>query len=86
MPWKKRAVKSTSGRVPPEWLQTSHKQGLADGEAKDRLHKAGRNELESKKENQYIKFFTYFQGPILYSMEIAVVLAAGLRDWVDLGT
>lgn len=24
-------------------------------------------------------------GPILYVMEIAVIIAAGLRDWIDFG-
>jgi H+-transporting ATPase len=27
----------------------------------------------------------YFRGPILYVMEIAVILAAGLQDWIDFG-
>jgi H+-transporting ATPase len=39
----------------------------------------------STKENQFIKFLSYFKGPILYVMELAVVLAAGLRDWIDFG-
>jgi hypothetical protein len=25
----------------------------------------------------------FFTGPILYVMELAVLLAAGLRDWID---
>lgn len=33
----------------------------------------------------FLKFFTFFQGPILYTMEIAVILAAGLEDWIDFG-
>lgn len=28
---------------------------------------------------------SYFRGPILYVMEIAVILAAGLQDWIDFG-
>lgn len=39
----------------------------------------------SPTENQFIKFISYFRGPILYVMEIAVILAAGLRDWIDFG-
>ncbi|KAJ7790069.1 plasma-membrane proton-e [Mycena olivaceomarginata] len=35
------------------------------------------------KENQLLKFISYFRGPILYTMEIAVVLSAGLQDWID---
>ena len=45
-----------------------------------------RNQLmASPDENQFLKFISYFRGPILYVMEIAVVLAAGLQDWVDFG-
>lgn len=32
-----------------------------------------------------LKFISYFRGPILYVMELAVILAAGLRDWIDFG-
>ena len=41
--------------------------------------------MHSPSENQFIKFFSYFRGPILYVMELAVLLAAGLRDWIDFG-
>ncbi|KIJ22554.1 hypothetical protein M422DRAFT_276988 [Sphaerobolus stellatus SS14] len=56
--------------------------GLDDEVAKRRL-RFGYNELESPHANPFLKFLSYFQGPILYVMEIAVLLAAGLRDWVD---
>lgn len=53
-------------------------------------------------EARFLKFLSYFQGPILYGelflkcpalfalmttivMELAVLLAAGLRDWIDFG-
>lgn len=39
----------------------------------------------SPTENQFVKFLSYFRGPILYVMELAVILAAGLRDWIDFG-
>lgn len=41
--------------------------------------------VSSPTENQFLKFVSYFRGPILYVMEIAVVLAAGLQDWIDFG-
>lgn len=41
--------------------------------------------FSSPTENQFMKFVSYFRGPILYVMEIAVILAAGLRDWIDFG-
>lgn len=39
----------------------------------------------SQNENQFLKFISYFRGPILYVMELAVCLSAGLRDWIDFG-
>lgn len=39
----------------------------------------------SPSENQFLKFVSYFRGPILYVMELAVVLSAGLQDWIDFG-
>lgn len=42
-------------------------------------------DLDSPSENQFLKFLSYFRGPILYVMEIAVILAAGLEDWIDFG-
>lgn len=41
--------------------------------------------MNSPNENQLLKFISYFKGPILYVMELAVLLSAGLQDWVDLG-
>lgn len=39
----------------------------------------------SPTENQLLKFISYFRGPILYVMELAVLLAGGLQDWIDFG-
>ena len=52
--------------VPEEWLGTDIKQGLTDAEVEDRRRKSGFNELTTEKENLFIKFLGYFQGPILY--------------------
>ncbi|GAA5951941.1 hypothetical protein JCM21900_000097 [Sporobolomyces salmonicolor] len=85
-PWKKVKVQSTTERkIPQEWLQTDHSRGLDDGEVEKRRSQFGYNELESAHENQILKFIGFFRGPILYVMEIAVILAAGLRDWIDFG-
>lgn len=72
-------------KVPQEWLKTDLKQGLPDSEIESRRQGYGYNELSSPHENQILKFISYFRGPILYVMEIAVVLSAGLRDWIDFG-
>ena len=35
--------------------------------------------------NQWLKFLSYFGGPISYLLEIAVVLSAVLQNWIDFG-
>jgi len=71
--------------VPEEWLNTDIKTGLTAAQVEERRRKCGWNELVTEKENLFLKFLGYFQGPILYVMELAVLLAAGLRDWIDFG-
>ncbi|KAI4269515.1 MAG: hypothetical protein LQ337_007238 [Flavoplaca oasis] len=71
--------------VPDDWLYTELKQGLHSHELENRRKRAGWNELTTEKENMFLKFLSYFTGPILYVMELAVVLAAGLQDWIDFG-
>ncbi|KAF8480397.1 plasma-membrane proton-e [Russula ochroleuca] len=86
MPWKKVPVPSTTARkVPQSWLETDISQGLSLSEIDVRRARFGYNELESPRVNPLIQFFGYFRGPILFVMELAVLLAAGLRDWVDFG-
>ncbi|RMZ84546.1 hypothetical protein DV737_g1134, partial [Chaetothyriales sp. CBS 132003] len=89
-PFFKRLLGSGGGtselyEVPEEWLNTDIKQGLTTAEVESRRRKTGFNELTTEKENMFIKFLGYFRGPILYVMELAVLLAAGLRDWIDFG-
>ncbi|KIK53982.1 hypothetical protein GYMLUDRAFT_49059 [Collybiopsis luxurians FD-317 M1] len=85
-PWKKvRKSSEKEKNVPSNWLNTDMTKGLSDDEVEKRRKDFGYNELESQKENQVLKFISYFRGPILYVMEIAVILAAGLRDWIDFG-
>ncbi|CAD6499038.1 BgTH12-04692 [Blumeria graminis f. sp. triticale] len=71
--------------TPVEWLQTDWKNGLTTTEVEARRKKVGFNELTTEKENMFLTFVSYFRGPILYVMELAVLLAAGLRDWIDFG-
>jgi H+-transporting ATPase len=71
--------------VPEDWLSTDWKQGLTTADVEQRRRKTGWNELTTEKENMFLKFLGFFMGPILYVMELAVLLAAGLRDWIDLG-
>ncbi|TAQ83906.1 hypothetical protein B7494_g7772 [Chlorociboria aeruginascens] len=71
--------------TPEEWLNTDLFQGLSSSNVETRRKKAGYNELSSEKKNELVKFLMFFTGPILYVMEVAAVLAAGLRDWIDFG-
>jgi len=59
--------------------------GLSQAEARKRLTQYGPNELEEKKTNLFLKFLTYFWGPIPWMIEIAVILSAVARHWPDFG-
>jgi len=59
--------------------------GLTQEEAKKRLVKYGPNEIEEKKTNQFLKFLSYFWGPIPWMIEAAVILSAVARHWPDFG-
>ena len=57
--------------------------GLSQDEVKVRLSRYGFNEIEEKRINPLIKFFTYFWGPIPWMIEGAVILSAIVRHWTD---
>ena len=57
--------------------------GLSDAEAKKRLAQDGPNEIAEKVDNPYLKFLTYFWGPIPWMIEAAVILSAVVRHWPD---
>ncbi len=57
--------------------------GLSEAEAAKRLTQYGPNEIEEKKTNPFLKFLTYFWGPIPWMIEIAVVLSVIVRHWPD---
>jgi H+-transporting ATPase len=57
--------------------------GLTGAEAQKRLTQYGPNELEEKKTNMFLKFLTYFWGPIPWMIEAAVILSAVARHWPD---
>jgi H+-transporting ATPase len=58
--------------------------GLTGAEAKQRLEKYGPNALQEKKQSALLKFLGYFWGPIPWMIEVAAVLSAVVRHWVDL--
>ncbi len=57
--------------------------GLTEAEAAKRLTQYGSNEIEEKKTNLFLKFLSYFWGPIPWMIEIAVILSGVVRHWPD---
>ncbi|RIB05088.1 H(+)-ATPase [Gigaspora rosea] len=68
-----------------EFLQTDPKTGLTTEEAQQRLNQFGRNEISEAKPNLFLKFVSYFRGPIAYLIEVACIVAGVVKDWVDFG-
>jgi H+-transporting ATPase len=62
----------------------SSPQGLTSAEAERRLAQYGPNSLKEKKVNPILKFLSYFWGPIPWMIEVAAVLSALVKHWVDL--
>ncbi len=46
--------------------------GFSEAEAQKRRAEFGFNEIEEKKTNLFLKFLTYFWGPIPWMIEVAV--------------
>ncbi len=61
----------------------SSPKGLSQAVAQKRLTQYGPNEIEEKKTNPFLKFLTYFWGPIPWMIEAAVILSAVNRSWPD---
>ena len=57
--------------------------GLSQAEAQKRLAQYGPNEIAEKKDNPFLKFLTYFWGPIPWMIEAAVILSGVVRHWPD---
>jgi H+-transporting ATPase len=72
--------------LPIEKLETilqASSQGLGQTEALQRLSQYGTNEIPEEKSNPYLKFLSYFWGPIPWMIELAVILSALVRHWTD---
>lgn len=72
--------------LPMDELQTkleTSPDGLSQAEAQKRLAQYGPNEIEEKSTNPFLKFLTYFWGPIPWMIEAAVILSAVARHWPD---
>ncbi|MGC0773922.1 MAG: plasma-membrane proton-efflux P-type ATPase [Candidatus Acidiferrum sp.] len=62
---------------------SSSPDGLTQAEAQKRLAQYGPNVLEEEKTNAFLKFLTYFWGPIPWMIEAAVILSGVVRHWPD---
>jgi len=85
-PESKPNVKDDLKSLPMQELQVklrSSPDGLSQAEAQKRLTQYGPNEIEDKKTNPFLKFLTYFWGPIPWMIEAAVILSAVDRHWPD---
>jgi H+-transporting ATPase len=85
-PGSKPAAKDDLKSIPMPELQAklgSSPDGLRQAEAQKRLTQYGPNEIEEKKTNPFLKFLTYFWGPIPWMIEAAVILSAVAQHWPD---
>jgi H+-transporting ATPase len=57
--------------------------GLTQAEAVKRQAQYGPNQIEEKKTNEYLKFLSYFWGPIPWMIEAAVILSGIVQHWLD---
>ncbi len=57
--------------------------GLTQAEATKRLTQYGPNAIAEKKSNAFLKFLSYFWGPIPWMIEAAVLLSGVVRHWLD---
>ncbi|KAG0202581.1 hypothetical protein BGX28_004927 [Mortierella sp. GBA30] len=59
--------------------------GLTDDEVEARRSTWGTNELKEVKKNPILKFLGYFTGAIAYLIEVACIISAVVKDWLDFG-
>ncbi|MGN8159594.1 plasma-membrane proton-efflux P-type ATPase [Salinisphaera sp. SWV1] len=57
--------------------------GLTQAEAEKRLGQYGPNEITEKKTSAWLKFLSYFWGPIPWMIEVAVILSGVVQHWPD---
>jgi H+-transporting ATPase len=61
----------------------SSPEGLSEADALERLERSGYNELAEKTVNPFLKFLSYFWGPIPWMIEAAAILSVMVRHWAD---
>jgi H+-transporting ATPase len=78
-------AKQLQGMSVDELLTRLHasRDGLSTSEAQRRLQRYGPNALAEEKRNPILTFLSYFWGPLPWMIEIADILSAVLRHWMD---
>ncbi|RKP02331.1 hypothetical protein CXG81DRAFT_10900 [Caulochytrium protostelioides] len=66
-------------------IGTDHQQGLSDAQVAERLLRFGPNQMPEKRTSPILKFLSFFGGAISILLEVAVILTAVIRDWIDFG-
>lgn len=59
--------------IPEDMLQTDSRVGLTESEVTSRRRKYGLNQMKEEKENLFLKFLSYFVGPIQFVMEVSLI-------------
>lgn len=57
--------------------------GISQAEAMRRLSQYGPNKIEEEEAHPFLKFLSYFWGPIPWMIEVAVILSAVVGHWPD---
>lgn len=57
--------------------------GLSKAEAQKRLDLYGPNKIEEKKTSPFLKWLSYFWGPIPWMIEVALILSGMVQRWPD---
>ncbi len=70
-------------RADPPVTPATPAEGLSQAEVNKRLAQYGYNELPERKTSPFLKFLSYFWGPIAWMIEAAAVLSAVVRHWAD---
>ncbi|KAJ5561436.1 ATPase P-type K/Mg/Cd/Cu/Zn/Na/Ca/Na/H-transporter [Penicillium sp. DV-2018c] len=74
-----------TAELPSRLFETDIRYGLCDAEVLVRRKKYGWNRMKEEKHNYLLQFLSFFNGPVQWVMEVTVILAAGLQDWIDFG-
>ena len=62
---------------------SSSENGLSDSSVNERIKEYGYNEILEKQLNPFLKFLSYFWGPIPWMIEVAAILSAIINHWED---